>query len=59
MTAYSVHLKTADHPVPVSAEKFVCESDGYTVFYVRPSKLESFEEAARFLTNNIKRIEEN
>jgi hypothetical protein len=59
VTTYRVYLKTVDEPVPVSAHKFACEENGNTVFYVRSRKDEPFQEAARFLTNNIKRIKED
>ena len=55
---YEVHLKTADIPCPVEAEKFSVDGDGYTVFYARPGPEEKFEEVQRFLTKNISKIEE-
>jgi hypothetical protein len=55
---YTVQLSTTDNLVPVTADKFVCER-GYTVFYARPSPAEKFEEKARFLTKNVKKIEES
>jgi hypothetical protein len=58
LTHYEVHLKSADIPSPVDAEKFLCEDDGYTVFYARPAPGEKFEETQRFLTSNVKKIEE-
>ena len=54
---YEVYLKTTDRPLPVEATKFCCE-DGYTVFYARPSPEEKFAETQRFLTSNVKNIEE-
>lgn len=55
---YEVYLKTARGIMPVEAEKFSCEDGGFTVFYARPAPGEKFEETARFLTNNIAKIEE-
>jgi len=55
---YEVYLKTARGIMPVEAEKFCCEDDGYTVFYARPAPGEIFEEVARFKTANVSRIEE-
>ena len=57
MIRYEVHLKSARGIMPVEADKFCCE-DGYTVFYARPAPGEKFEETARFLTKNVKNIEE-
>ncbi len=44
--------------MPVEAEKFQIDGDGYTVFYARPAPGEHFEEVARFSTKNIAKIEE-
>jgi hypothetical protein len=59
VTLYTIDLKTANKPMPIEADKFYCEEDGYTVFYQRPSKDEPAEEAARIKTSNIKRIKED
>jgi hypothetical protein len=58
LTHYSVQLQDQAIPMPVEAEKFNCEGDGYTVFYARPAPGEKFEEVARFLTKNVKLVEE-
>jgi hypothetical protein len=58
LTEYNVHLKTTNVALPVTADKFDCGSDGYVVFYARPSPQEKFEEVARFLTKNIYKIKE-
>ena len=55
---YEVHLKTARGIMPVEADKFSVDGDGYTVFYARPAPGEKFEEVQRFLTHNINKIEE-
>jgi hypothetical protein len=59
MTSYDVYLKTARGIIPVEADKFVCDQNGDTIFYVRSSKDQPFEEVALFKTSNIKRIKES
>ena len=58
MTLYTVDLKTADLPLPVEADKYFCEGDGYTVFYGRPARDGPVGEVTRIKTSNIKRIKE-
>jgi hypothetical protein len=58
LTRYEVKLKDQAIPLPITAEKFSCEGDGHTVFYARPQLGYPFEEVARFLTKNIKLVEE-
>jgi hypothetical protein len=58
VTLYTVDLKTADVPLPVEADKYFCEGDGYTVFYSRMAQGEPVGEVTRIKTSNIKRIKE-
>jgi len=58
LTEYNVYLKTARGIMPIVADKFCCEQNGYTVFYARPGPGEKFEEIATFSTKNVERIEE-
>jgi len=58
LTSYEVRLKLDRGTVPVFAEKFSIDGDGYTVFYALPGPGEKFEEVARFSTHNVANIEE-
>ena len=58
MTHYEVTLRDAPLPMPVDAEKFEINRQGYTVFYARPAPGEPFEEIATFSTRNVINIEE-
>lgn len=55
---YEVRLKTTDEPFELEADKFCLDEPEYVVFYARPGPGEPFEEVQRFLTVNVKKINE-
>ena len=57
MTHYEIFMKNGTF-VSLDADKFHCESGGWTVFYARPAPKEPFEEVKRYESCNIKNIKE-